>query len=76
MTTTASLDTRRAAFAGRLLTEKPLDMDNLGKGGQAFLRRETGTASLEDLAKRLAETVATAGAVIDGVLAGVEVRAE
>ncbi|MDK8873979.1 glutamine-synthetase adenylyltransferase [Paracoccus sp. SSJ] len=62
--------------AGRLLTEKPLDMDNLGKGGQAFLLRETGTASLEDLAKRLAETVATAGAVIDGVLAGVEVRAE
>ncbi|MEF9605567.1 hypothetical protein O4J55_25870, partial [Paracoccus sp. PXZ] len=62
--------------AGRLLTEKPLDMDNLGRGGQAFLLRETGTASLEDLAARLAETVATAGAIIDDVLAGVAAQAE
>jgi len=61
--------------AGRLLTEKPLDMDNLGKGGQAFLLRETGTASLEELAARLAATVETAGAIIDGVLAGVEAQA-
>jgi len=61
--------------AGRLLTEKPLDMDNLGKGGQAFLLRETGCDTLEHLAARLAETVETAGGVIDGILAGVEARA-
>lgn len=61
--------------AGRLLTEKPLDMDNLGKGGQAFLLRETGCDTLEHLAARLAETVETAGSVIDGILAGVEARA-
>ncbi|SIQ30867.1 glutamate-ammonia-ligase adenylyltransferase [Paracoccus thiocyanatus] len=62
--------------AGRLLTEKPLDMDSLGKGGQAFLLRETGTGSLEELAQRLAETVRTAGAIIDGVLAGIQAGAQ
>ncbi|MFC3569971.1 [protein-PII] uridylyltransferase family protein [Paracoccus simplex] len=61
--------------AGRLLTEKPLDMDNLGKGGQAFLLRDTGCDTLEHLAARLAGTVETAGGVIDGILAGVEARA-
>ncbi|WP_323008308.1 glutamine-synthetase adenylyltransferase [Paracoccus sp. (in: a-proteobacteria)] len=61
--------------SGRLLTERPLDMTNLGKGGQAFLLRETGMASLEDLAARLAEAAETSGAVIDGVLAGLETQA-
>ncbi len=61
--------------SGRLLTERPLDMTNLGKGGQAFLLRETGMASLEDLAARLAEAAETTGAVIDGVLAGLEAQA-
>jgi len=62
--------------SGRLLTDRPIDMDNLGKGGQAFLLRETGTASLEDLAARLAETVETAGAIIDDVLAEAKVQAQ
>lgn len=62
--------------SGRLLTDRPIDMDNLGKGGQAFLLRETGTASLEDLAARLAETVETAGAIIDDVLAEAKVQTQ
>lgn len=55
--------------AGRLLTEKPLDMDSLGKGGQAFMLREVGADSLDDLASRLAGTVEAAGAIIDRALA-------
>ena len=55
--------------AGRLLTERPLDMENLGKGGQAFLLRETGTANLEALALRLAATVEESGSLIDRVIA-------
>ncbi|RCW84808.1 glutamine-synthetase adenylyltransferase [Paracoccus lutimaris] len=54
--------------AGRLLTEKPLDMDNLGKGGQAFMLREVGADSLEALAAHLAETVERAGKIIDKAL--------
>ncbi|WP_018001013.1 glutamine-synthetase adenylyltransferase [Paracoccus sp. N5] len=54
--------------AGRLLTEKALDMDSIGKGGQAFLLRETGCETLEQLAARLAETVETAGSIIDKAL--------
>lgn len=58
--------------AGRLLTEKPLDMDNIGKGGQEFLLRETGTGSLEELAQRLAVASGEAGALIDAALLGAE----
>ncbi|WP_374633414.1 glutamine-synthetase adenylyltransferase [Paracoccus sp. (in: a-proteobacteria)] len=54
--------------SGRLLTEKPLDMDNLGKGGQAFMLREAGAETLEELAARLARTVGDAGAIIDAAL--------
>lgn len=59
--------------SGRLLTEKPLDMDNLGRGGQAFMLREAGAATLEELAARLARTVEDAGAIIDAALAVPEV---
>ncbi len=55
--------------AGRLLTEKPLDMDNLGKGGQAFMLRESGAESLDDLAARLTAAVERAGGIIDAALA-------
>ena len=54
--------------SGRLLTEKPLDMDSLGKGGQAFLLREVGVESLERLAAMLSETVEAAGAIIDAAM--------
>lgn len=54
--------------ATRLLTETPLDMQLLGQGGQAFLLRETGTATLEELAQRLEDAVGKAGAIIDASL--------
>jgi len=44
-------------------------MQLLGRGGQAFLLRETGTATLEELALRLEEAVGKAGAIIDQSLA-------
>lgn len=44
-------------------------MDSLGKGGQAFMLREVGADSLDDLASRLAGTVEAAGAIIDRALA-------
>lgn len=43
-------------------------MDNLGKGGQAFMLREAGAETLEELAARLARTVGDAGAIIDAAL--------
>ncbi|MDS9466135.1 glutamine-synthetase adenylyltransferase [Paracoccus sp. MBLB3053] len=55
--------------AGRLLTERPLDMENIGEGGQEFLLRETGSRSLDELAERLAETIEMAGRIIDAALA-------
>ncbi|MTH35775.1 glutamine-synthetase adenylyltransferase [Paracoccus limosus] len=55
--------------AGRLLTEKPLDMESIGKGGQAFLLRETGADSLEALAARLAGAVEASGTVIEAAIA-------
>ena len=53
---------------GRLLTDGRLDMDRLGRGGQDFLLRETGAATLEDLAGRLKRAVEAAGAIIDGAI--------
>ena len=62
-------DARRFLWAlqsgGRLLTDRPLDMDQIGRGGQEFLLRETGTDSLEALAARLDATIEAAGAIID-----------
>ena len=37
-------------------------------GGQDFLLRETGAATLEDLAGRLKRAVEAAGAIIDGAI--------
>ncbi|MNP83207.1 hypothetical protein D3C76_1820880 [compost metagenome] len=44
-------------------------MENIGKGGQAFLLRETGVPSLDELSARLAATIAAAGDIIDAALA-------
>ena len=49
----------------RLLTDRPLDMATLGRGGQEFLLRETGCDTLESLGDRLDATVAAAGRIID-----------
>lgn len=55
----------RLQCAGRLLTDRPLDMDALGVGGREFLLREAGADTLEALSARLDDTVAAAAAIID-----------
>lgn len=57
----------RLHCAARLLSDRPLDMDILGQGGQDFLLRETGCGTLGALSDRLGETVETAGAIIDAL---------
>ncbi len=59
----------RLQAGGRLLTDRPLDMDQIGEGGRAFLLRETGTADLADLASRLEAAGARAAAIIERSLA-------
>ncbi|TBN36545.1 glutamine-synthetase adenylyltransferase [Paracoccus subflavus] len=58
----------RLHASGRLLTAKPLDMDHIGLGGQDFLLRESGVASIADLASRLRDHCAAAAALIDAAL--------
>ncbi|MFD1883662.1 glutamine-synthetase adenylyltransferase [Paracoccus pacificus] len=52
----------------RLLTERPLDMEAIGPGGQAFLLRETGFDDLDGLAARLTEVTGRAAGIIDAEL--------
>ncbi|MFZ5750338.1 MAG: glutamine-synthetase adenylyltransferase [Pseudomonadota bacterium] len=54
----------RLQAGGRLLTDRPLDMDAIGEGGRAFLLRETGTESLEALGSLLAAEVETVAAIV------------
>ncbi|WP_126976589.1 [protein-PII] uridylyltransferase family protein [Frigidibacter oleivorans] len=60
----------RLQAGGRLLTDRPLDMDQIGEGGRAFLLRETGAGDLEDLRERLAALTGAAAEVIERVLSG------
>ncbi|MDO5604577.1 MAG: glutamine-synthetase adenylyltransferase [Paracoccus sp. (in: a-proteobacteria)] len=62
----------RLQAAGRLISEKPLSMDNLGAGGQDFLLRETGCDSLDALGTSLAGMIASAGRIVDDGLAVAE----
>ena len=62
----------RLHCAGRLLTDRPLDMEALGRGGQDFLLRETACASLDELAHRLDATVESAGRIIDALTRAAE----
>jgi glutamate-ammonia-ligase adenylyltransferase len=57
----------RLQAGGRLLTEKPLDMEAVGSGAQAFLLRETGASDLPDLASRLAAHAGRAEGIIEAV---------
>ncbi|MEZ5779420.1 MAG: glutamine-synthetase adenylyltransferase [Paracoccaceae bacterium] len=54
----------RLQAGGRLLTERPLDMDAIGEGGRAFLLRETGTSELGQMASQLEARIARAGEII------------
>jgi len=54
--------------AGKLLSDKPLDLDAVGDGARAFVLRETGQASVADLSTAFAAAWRNAGAVIERVL--------
>ncbi|MDO5706680.1 MAG: putative nucleotidyltransferase substrate binding domain-containing protein, partial [Paracoccus sp. (in: a-proteobacteria)] len=58
----------RLHASARLLTEKPLNMSEIGRGGQEFLLRETGIATLDELEGALAGRAAVAEAVISAEL--------
>ncbi|WP_103172956.1 glutamine-synthetase adenylyltransferase [Paracoccus sp. SY] len=58
----------RLHASGRLLTAKPLDMEDIGLGGQEFLLREAGAGSVPELADRLRHSCAQAAALIDAAL--------
>ncbi len=60
---------RRLNQCGRLLMEKPLDMEELGEGGRTFLLRETGGADVESLADDLESHRCRTEEMIDGILA-------
>ena len=55
--------------AARLLSDKPIDPDQIGSGGAGFLLRETGHSDLSQLQSGLEEATARAGEIIDSALA-------
>ncbi|WBU55891.1 glutamine-synthetase adenylyltransferase [Paracoccus sediminicola] len=58
----------RLQAAGRLISEKPISMEELGAGGQDFLLRETDTEDLDALRARLDKMVEAAGQIVDSGL--------
>ncbi|KIC44108.1 glutamate-ammonia-ligase adenylyltransferase [Ruegeria sp. ANG-S4] len=54
--------------AARLLSGKVIEADKIGEGGAAFLCRATGFDKVHDLQAALADTYATAGALIAAVV--------
>jgi len=59
----------RIGQVAKLLSDRPLDPDEIGAGGRAMLLRETGAPDIATLASRLEATRAAAADVIDRVLA-------
>jgi glutamate-ammonia-ligase adenylyltransferase len=60
----------RLHASGRLLTERPLDMTELGRGGQELLLRETGQDDLDTLAERLDAGLSAAASIIGSCVPG------
>jgi len=54
--------------AGRLLTERVLDPDELGLGGQSFLARAAGAADAKSLAAKLEQARSASAVIIDRAL--------
>ena len=54
----------RLQAGGRLLTDKPLDMDAIGEGGRVFLLRETGMSELAMLQSQLRGHVAQVAEIV------------
>ena len=55
----------RLYCCARLLTERPLDLETIGQGGQEFLLRETGCNDVAALCGRLDRLIEAAGEIID-----------
>ncbi len=55
-------------IGSRLISEKPLDMNEIGEGGRSFILRETGAADTGALRLRFSENTAASDAVITGAL--------
>ncbi|MCW9044163.1 MAG: glutamine-synthetase adenylyltransferase, partial [Pseudopelagicola sp.] len=58
----------RVQVASKLLSEKPIRPEDIGRGGAAFLLRETGAETLDALGTQMATQAAQAGAIIDKAL--------
>ena len=58
----------RVHAAARLLTDRALDMDVIGRGGQDFLLREVEADSPDTLRDRLSDDFATVQALVEGHL--------
>ncbi|MBS0563925.1 MAG: glutamine-synthetase adenylyltransferase [Proteobacteria bacterium] len=54
----------RLQAGGRLLTERPLDLEAVGEGGRSFLLRETGMETLAALSSELKAQVARTGEIV------------
>ncbi|MFZ1661570.1 MAG: glutamine-synthetase adenylyltransferase [Paracoccaceae bacterium] len=54
----------RLQAGGRLLSEKPLDMEAIGEGGRTFLLRETGMSDLDALRSHLTGHVARVAEIV------------
>jgi glutamate-ammonia-ligase adenylyltransferase len=59
----------RLNHATRLLTDRPLDLDEIGQGGRAFISREAGVADSTELAAKTESLRGAAQAIIDQALA-------
>jgi len=58
----------RLQAGGRLLTDKPLDMEAIGEGGRAFLLREAGVEDLAALKLRLDATTEAVRHIVEAAL--------
>lgn len=54
--------------AAKLLTDAPLEIEQLGQGGLSFLLRECGLETADDLARALSTQAGAAGQVVDTIL--------
>lgn len=55
----------RLQAGGRLLTDRPLDMEAIGEGGRVFLLREVDAESLDALRDRLGQTTSAVARIVE-----------
>ncbi len=66
--TTAHATFSRINQAARLLTDRPLDLEEIGQGGRAFVTREANVADIAELAEILSDQQAKSALFIDQAL--------